>query len=240
MQFRHFLLAVTLMSHSALQAAAINAIIDDNGDTTFDNNTQLEWLDVTLTRGLSVNEVQQRIDNGGMAIDGTTSLTGWRFATGAEFDQLIQHFGIAASGSSCPNGGDYCLSGLSGDNALIETIIDTLGDTGDAAVDASNDMFDASATGTGLTSGFLKDSDGSKRWHAKILDWEMVHREYGVLIEDYDDEVVTHDWSYDPATSFPNTGAFLVRTSAVPLPGAAWLFLSGLFGLAARRRISKA
>jgi len=35
----------------------------------------------------------------------------------------------------------------------------------------------------------------------------------------------------DPFVADPGTGTFLVRTSAVPLPAAAWLFLTGLAGL---------
>ena len=43
----------------------------------------------------------------------------------------------------------------------------------------------------------------------------------------------------DPSIAQQDTGSFLVRTSAVPVPAAAWLFLSGLVGLTGIVRFKK-
>ena len=66
-----------LISASLTQAALI-----DNGGFTTDTATGLDWLDMSNTDGNSYNQTLTAISAGG-------SLVGWRFATSAEFDGLI-------------------------------------------------------------------------------------------------------------------------------------------------------
>lgn len=63
----------------------------DQGDTTFDPNTGLVWLDLKFTQGLSYNAVL-----GGEG-SFTTSL-GYRFATANEVEQLFLHAGAPSIG----------------------------------------------------------------------------------------------------------------------------------------------
>lgn len=58
-----------------------HAILVDNGTYTTDTASDLDWLDMSYTDGLSYNAVASSIASG--------SLSGWRFATSAEFDGLI-------------------------------------------------------------------------------------------------------------------------------------------------------
>ena len=77
---------MTLLAVSALLMAAGSALADlvDNGTTTTDTDTGLEWLDITETTGLSYNEV--------LASDYVTN-DGYRFATEAEVHQLYTNAG---------------------------------------------------------------------------------------------------------------------------------------------------
>lgn len=65
------------------------AAIFDQGIHTFDDSTNLLWLDLTETIAQSYNTINTRISTGG-------DLEGYRFATGDEFSQLVVNFGLPA------------------------------------------------------------------------------------------------------------------------------------------------
>lgn len=71
-------LATLTMAFAAIQA---HAVLVDNGTYTTDTDTELDWLDMSFTNGMSYNAVVSAITGG--------SLNGWRFATSSEFDTLI-------------------------------------------------------------------------------------------------------------------------------------------------------
>jgi hypothetical protein len=64
-----------------LLAGTAQAVIIDNGTYTTNTASGLDWLDVTQTLGLSFDEVTAKIKDG--------ELLGWRYANGAQFNQLI-------------------------------------------------------------------------------------------------------------------------------------------------------
>lgn len=83
-------LKVVLSSLFAISASLVHALpLEDRGNTTYDPNSGLEWLDLTLTDGQSPNAVL-----GGFG--GYVTLDGFRIATSAEVFQLFLDGGITA------------------------------------------------------------------------------------------------------------------------------------------------
>ena len=78
------------LSPQAAEAAA-PLVLQHSGNTTYDPNTGLEWLDLNLTAGQSYNTVL----NG---CNGYTTLQGFRFATRNEVVQLFMDTGAAYLG----------------------------------------------------------------------------------------------------------------------------------------------
>lgn len=78
-----FILAAGLISTQA-NAAFIATDLKDKGDAlaTLDTETGIEWLDLTLTKGMSINAVLNSIANG--------SLKGWRLPTASEVENLMR------------------------------------------------------------------------------------------------------------------------------------------------------
>ena len=111
-------LTLTLTLAGGAQAALI-----DHGDYTEDTATGLLWVDVTLTRGTTPEDIQAEFE-----IDGT--LRGCRHATIAEFEQLIANAGIPAPPATCIRENvNYCDEIPPGDAEELETLINLLGDT---------------------------------------------------------------------------------------------------------------
>lgn len=61
----------------------------------YDTNTQLEWLDLTVTQDQSFNTVMGRISAGGDLESG-----GWTYATTADVDILLVNAGLTSSNST--------------------------------------------------------------------------------------------------------------------------------------------
>jgi hypothetical protein len=75
-----------------LIASDARADIIDLGDVTRDTRTDLDWLDLTRTTDLSINDILNNV--GGFAA------AGWRHANEAEMCELMKSFGMP--GSPCP------------------------------------------------------------------------------------------------------------------------------------------
>jgi len=74
---------LALFSGTNTSAALFEMDSDFGPDTiTFDSETGFEWLDLTLTLGLSVLEVEAQLPVGG-------EYFGWRYATSAEIETLF-------------------------------------------------------------------------------------------------------------------------------------------------------
>ena len=70
-----------------LFSSTANAVIVDSADHSYltDTNTGLDWLDVTLTAGLTYNYVSSQLGNGGV-------YEGWQYATGDQFNELVGNY----------------------------------------------------------------------------------------------------------------------------------------------------
>lgn len=222
---------VIFLLASSIASLAAHAEIIDLGSITRDTNTGLEWLDVTETVNLSYNQVTAQMGSGG-------TYEGWRYATAAEFDQLVSSFGYSAVKKNCQYGVGYCDTLLSGDNQSIENFIRTLGDTLNLFYDSNNTAYDVSSNGAGYTFGILGTSfSGSNITRASVADFEAVYRATQAPYSDSPDSVQTaYDVTRNKDYASKIDGSFLVRPSAVPVPAAAWLFGSGLLGLAGLSR----
>jgi hypothetical protein len=64
-----------------LVSVQVNAAIIDMGDYQLDGNTGMQWLDLTLTTGLSVNDALS-----------IYSSSGWKLATESQFDQMYANY----------------------------------------------------------------------------------------------------------------------------------------------------
>jgi hypothetical protein len=79
------LAATVVFAHPA--ASTASSILIDQGDTTFDPGTHLQWLDLTKTQGLGANDV---LGNVGV----NYAAEGWRYATGEQVAQLWSDAGF--------------------------------------------------------------------------------------------------------------------------------------------------
>jgi len=79
------LVAAVLVAHPTVSPAS--SILLDEGDTTLDPGTHLQWLDLTKTQGLGANDVTGNVGVNYVA-------QGWRYATGPEVAQLWSDAGF--------------------------------------------------------------------------------------------------------------------------------------------------
>ncbi len=202
-----------------------NAIIIDNGIYTTDTATGFDWLDVTETLNMPQTLVSAEILSG--------TLNGWRYATGAEFDELVSNFGIAPQNNTCINGGAYC-DLLGGEIVQIENFVNLLGDTRLPSNSGGQNFI------SGITRGILSDTDDSRPfpyyWSALVSDYDF-ERNYapGDIIygEDY---IVTHTSSGYEGDSPTFGGSFLVRQ--IPEPSTLLLLAPSLLGLFLYKKIN--
>lgn len=85
--------AIALAEPSAALPRILDLRVAGDGELTRDDATGLDWLDLGVTRGLSVEEVLAGTYDSWIA-------EGWRFATEAEVCQLVEDFGIETT--ACP------------------------------------------------------------------------------------------------------------------------------------------
>lgn len=231
--FREILTVIFLFSSFSANATILSLGSSFGADTiTRDTATKLDWLDVTVTRGLSYNQVTTQLGAGG-------TYDGYRYATVAELDQLIINFGYTAVKTSCSFTAVHCDSGIVGNDTLIENMINTLGDTYDAYADELDLTDDFAATGAGYTFGILGTQfiDTSGHDFAHIHDMERVNRETGAVGHDSGDFIFTAYTNRHDNSSGRYHGSFLVTPTSVPLPAAGWLFMSALVGLVGKKRL---
>lgn len=236
------LVCVTLSLAANASIVSVNSSF--GADTiTRDTATGLEWLDVTVTRGLSYGQVTAGMGSGG-------TYEGWRYATVAELDQLIINFGYVAVIPSCGWSSLHCDYGVSGNPPIVTEMILTLGDVGDAYLDEINHQYDVAPGGAGYTQGMFGEwvpdpSNSDFTSAAVIASGNYIIRATGEpRILGSGDRYTVESLSsmsaskIDPA---PQMGSWLVRdftVSAVPVPSAVWFFCSALAALAGIKRRS--
>jgi len=197
-------------------SAKASSILIDEGSTTYDPATKLQWLDLTKTQGLSYNDVLTN-----RSVDYVKN--GWRFATGAEIDGFFRDAGLPLT--TYPNG-TFSLASIPGDAGYTGiqhdayTLGSELGWTLPGAPDYyTTGLFDvvpnpSTSAAPGVVTlavlGYLGDGALGDQ----------------VQVNEYLDAARKDDY-------VRNISSFLVRNvSVVPIPGQAVFFAAILLGLA--------
>lgn len=84
---RRLLHALAATSLGAITVQSASAAVIDRGFSLEDTATQLEWYDLSGTRGMSYNAIKAQLGAGGL-------FEGYRFATQQEVVDLMAHYGI--------------------------------------------------------------------------------------------------------------------------------------------------
>ncbi|NNL66313.1 MAG: hypothetical protein HKP30_08730 [Myxococcales bacterium] len=195
-----------------LSCQTAGAALIDQGDTTLDTDTNLEWLDLTLTRDQSYDAVAA-------GFGGYVTTEGFRFATSSEVQTLYENAGISF----------FDAVFRPGEVPAHVLVIELLGFTGsseDSFVTqgfADFDVFDpvtAVTAGVGVNLAVPRDLSSAFE-AAAVIQGGL----FPTILKSESDAL---------------TGAFLVRPAMLPEPGAALLVAAGgaagLFGRRLRAR----
>lgn len=217
-----FLLTHTTQANTLLPLP--NGFIDNDPFLT-DTNTQLDWLDVTITTGLTYQQIRDELVIGG-------NFDGWRFATENDVVQLLANFTNISNPASGTIPGTSDTFYIIPSN-LLDPLVEILGSTLDVEYTSTyGTTFDAAnghAEGEYLdyTLGFIFTPDNSDNLNIiELLDDDSTEG-----VEDYYSIGID---SFDRSSSSLNIGTFLVRDSNVqfvPVPSAFWFLGSGLISL---------
>ena len=168
---------------------------------TRDTANRLDWLDLTVTRNFSYNNVISRMNSGG-------TLEGWRYASSSEVVKLWEQFGVDLT-----QGATFRATGE--DVAVIQAS-QYLGSTFCA--------YDCTTFPYG-TFGFTEDND------LQYLDGHNMLGAYYSSPSDITQYSPIGASVQSGATNISYAGSYLVKVSPVPLPASFWLFGSGILGL---------
>ncbi|MGI9292134.1 MAG: VPLPA-CTERM sorting domain-containing protein [Gammaproteobacteria bacterium] len=203
------------------------------------NGIDYEWLELSHTLSMSRNSVQLELD------DPTSDLYGWEYASRQLVEDLFRSYApfpgtvSVQSNPAVVSGIDALIndfgvtSGWTGDgiNEPLETV------DGDVLIDGEREFI--------ALYGLADECGGVPGYN-----FSQTCRANASVFVDADGNAVATRQSYrsgwdasnlDPLQyrkQYPNPeyGSFLVRTSVVPIPAAAWLFGSALAGLGWLRR----
>jgi len=211
-----FAAIVFLTTAPVALAALVSANSPYGANTlTLDTSTGLEWLDVTLTQGMSINQVSGQLGSGGL-------YAGFQYAHASDVHTLILDGGV----SSEPIEGSTTAANLTAVNSLISL----LGQT----------FFDNSAnTATFGLEGWLADHGavGPNDAEAGMI-WLQQRGADCPCASAVANEFAT---SVGPGSADPMIGSFLIRsfTPSVPEPSTWAMLILGFGGIgfmAYRRR----
>ncbi|MCW9004850.1 MAG: VPLPA-CTERM sorting domain-containing protein [Gammaproteobacteria bacterium] len=206
--------ATALTMSTSVNAAIISVDWQSAGDNliTQDTDSGLEWLDLTVTNGVSLSEIYAQLDVGG-------TYEGWRYATRAEVAGLWDSFG----------GDSNYYNGLSTqNNGLFDAMAPFVGDTyvdGNYSSRTPGDYYSIWVTGDISPSGGHYSATAADTWYEPLYETHDFFK-----LSDLEANNIT-----------PDMGHALVReVTTVPVPAAVWLFGSGLIGLVGLARRKKA
>jgi len=197
---------VTALVITIASIVETQANIVDYGNYTRDTVTQLEWYDVSLTRGMSKEEVITSINTVG------STLSGLRYASVSDFNTLINHYFVGQPRTD--------LNLVNHDAAQAFDLIEMLGVTSlfsppfsfTSSIKTKGILDTPSLIGSSYTAEIYLFSDGlnpsNNEAYTEISLIQLNHQ----------------------GSSF--TGSYLVRNiNSLPIPAAVWLFASGFLGL---------
>jgi hypothetical protein len=213
--------SITLALLTLLVMPAQAALVDNNSYTT-DTATGLDWLDIDLTSGMTLAEAE-------------AANSGWQLASNSEVDDLFAKTFPSYVGQLRHN------PAFPEDWYEYEGLVcspDCGSELYDSAVEFAN-LFGQVTTQTHFSNGYgtgalYTDEDGILRqlgWSVEptgCTSYRCSGGNFYVFGPEYT-RVLSEDFSY-------TAGVFLVRTTAVPVPAAVWLFGSALAGLGWLRR----
>lgn len=203
----------------------------DLGKTTVDQTTGLEWLDLTETRGRSLQDVMTDLNDAGGLFK---TQDRWRVATKLDFRSLMSNwFGLNYQG--------YHYDTKVGTTGLIRL----LGDNLNSWLDTDNSWADIADDGAGLTAGMLADEFNywgtpTHRALAVVIDRNVVYRDSRKPSENHTDYIDDYGWG-DLNVAQQGVGVYLYRdyqpqNNAVSAPAPLLLSALGLALLGWQRR----
>ena len=192
-----------------------NAALIDNGTYTTDTVSGLDWLDLNQTINTTYSQAK-------------ASQPGWHYATNVEVGNLFSkmfdgYYDTNSSGSSDSTQGAYA-------DQLEDTnlFIDLFGEIDTGPITVAWGWYRGESNGIHVLGAARYDVDYPADGHT------------------VDDTIVFGPDYTNSSTPYPEDnphvyiGTYLVRTSAVPVPAAVWLFGFGLLGLIGIARRKKA
>jgi len=227
MNFKSITLSVAaLLIPAWVNASVINTL----------NSNNYEWLELTETAGMSRNSVQATLD---AAVAGD-AWYGYEFASRELVEDLFLSY-ATFDGSN----------GFHGDPDVVSGVSDMLNDFGVLFYQAGNGVDDPFSTVDGYTvnidsfyqSFAMYGSVSACAGDSCVANILLYTSASGEETMAYQSSRYGYDATYpllgtvDLDISDPDYGSFLVRSAVVPVPAAAWLFVSGLIGLAGIARI---
>jgi hypothetical protein len=183
-----------------------NAALVDHGNYSSCDATGLDWLEIVPTVNISYNDMILEFESGGL-------WEGWRHASIAEFEAMLG--GI---------GGVPPYEGQSSNHNYVAPIF--FEHFGTMFTGPGPGGIDTADTTIGLLSDLAPGSVGdptSRHYGAAVIDY------YGNFV--YYDSIDVRAHQILDSWASPSHGHFLVRNTIVPIPGAFWLFGSGLIGI---------
>jgi hypothetical protein len=207
-----FLLAVFSVS-SIANAALVSVDWKNAGDNliTRDTASGLDWLDLTETNNITRITILTLIDSG--------SLDGWRYATSSEVVTLWDNFGI-----------DLRDSASNTQNGLNTNLHNAIAYLGNISCEWYCPNYPYGTMG--MTADIVSTSYPSTymilgSYYFQPTNITRYHTADGNTYASYNNSETSY-------------GHYLVKSSPVPIPPAAWLFGSGLIGLVGFARRKKA
>jgi hypothetical protein len=218
-KFYHKLVLLMSMLMLSFSVNAALSIMDlrsaGDGAITYDDSSDLYWLDLTETAGMSYSQVSAQLGAGG-------SLEGWRYATAEEATDIYAQFGLTPGAETLP---------IEDFTAAVDTMNSFFGDLFDATDYAETHSGSWAISGT--------------EWDAAYPDWHLMFVAYTYGGGESAELDLGINYSADLNMSWEYAGSLLVRddkpVSPIPLPGALVLFPTGLFvfRLASSKRKNK-
>lgn len=215
MTFKKLCLLLAFFLSSNVNAALLvndwNAVGDDA--ITFDSESNLWWLDLTETAGMSYRQVSSELGVG-------SRFEGWRYASVAEARNLYLQFGIPAlAGNSLPI--DTVTAAIDTMNSYLGNIMAT---NGDGTTHSGN----WAITGTEYDVSYPD-------WHIMFLAYTHGSGTASTI------DLGIAEWAADLDMSWPYAGSLLVSSedlslAAVPVPATLFLLAPALLVLLGRRR----